>query len=77
MTQFPWLVICFWFCGKHGVAGHKYLRYPCRSDFGPWSATGRAVVQCSPDSLFMLLGALSLTHLSVNVRYGALLKLCK
>lgn len=28
VTQFPWLVICFWFCGKHGVMGQKCPRYP-------------------------------------------------
>lgn len=65
--------------GKSWGGGHKWHRFPCRSDFGPWRVTGRetAMVKCSPGNLFVLLDASSPTHLSVNVRYGALLKLCK
>lgn len=74
---------CFW--GKHGAGGHQHLG----KTWGRGTSTSPIPLQkwlrtmqddrkkWRPGSLFTLLETMSPKHLSVDVRYGALIKLCK
>lgn len=72
-TQASWHVICFWFWGQNGERDINITNSPAEVSLDHEGA----VVKWRLGNLFTLLDAVSCTHLSVDVRYGELIKLCK